>query len=137
MLRPSPASFSVSKHTICMVDDSLIAEKREQRKALLRALYGLVDGREGFTIPPMQYFALGSQVGLDRDVTGQTVRFLVSEGLLEYKPASEAVSLTHKGVLEAERQSAETRQDGGQVPDTKIKALAARILMVLRAKSRK
>lgn len=53
----------------------------------------------------MQYFAIGSQVGLDQNATGQTARFLVSEGLLEYKPASEAVALTHKGILEAEQQS--------------------------------
>jgi hypothetical protein len=57
--------------------DSLIEQKRAQRKALLRALYGLVEGREGFAITPMQYFALGAQVGLQQDVIGQTVRFLL------------------------------------------------------------
>jgi hypothetical protein len=91
-----------------MMEDSLIEKNRAQRKGLLRGLYGLVDGREGFTITPMQYFALGTQIGLQRDVTGQTVRFLVSEGLLAYKPASEAIALTHKGVAGVESQADES-----------------------------
>ena len=41
------------------MEDSIIEKKRAQRKALLRGMYGLVDGREGFTITPMQYFAVG------------------------------------------------------------------------------
>lgn len=90
------------------MDDSQIEKKRTPRKALLQAMYGLVEGREGFTITPMQYFALGSEIGLDRDVTGQTVHFLVSEGLLVYKPASEAVALTHRGVARVESQADET-----------------------------
>ena len=84
------------------MEDSLIEKKQAQRKKLLRALYGIVDGREGSAITPMQYFALGSQVGINQDVAGQIVRFLVSEGLLAMKPASGAVSLTHKGVVEVE-----------------------------------
>jgi pyrimidine deaminase RibD-like protein len=89
------------------MESGQIEKKRQQRKTFLRALYGLVDGREGFTITPMQYFALGSQIGLDRDVTGQTVRFLVSEGLLAHKPASEVVAFTRNGVAEVERQTDE------------------------------
>jgi hypothetical protein len=52
-------------------------------QTLLRGMYGLVDGREGFTATPMRYFALGIQIGLQQDVTDQTIRFLVSEGLLD------------------------------------------------------
>jgi hypothetical protein len=116
------------------MEDSLIEKKREQRKALLRGLYGTVDGREGFTIAPMQYFALGSQIGLERDVTGQTVRFLVSEGLLEYKPASEAVALTHNGVVEVERQSDESTPESQRKQQAQLKVLPDRILSVLKQK---
>lgn len=114
-----------------MMVDSLIEQKRAQRKALLRALYGLVDGREGFTITPMQYFALGTQIGLQQDVTGQTVRFLASEGLLEYKPASEAVALTHNGVVEVERQRNESAAESQKA---QLEALPQLILSVLRHK---
>lgn len=114
-----------------MMVDSLIEQKQGQRKALLRALYGLVHGREGFTITPMQYFALGTQIGLQQDVTGQTVRFLASEGLLEYKPASEAVALTHNGVVEAERQR---NQSAAESQKAQLEALPQLILGVLRHK---
>jgi len=119
------------------MEDNLIEKKRTQRKTLLRGLYGLVDGREGFTIAPMQYLALGSQIGIQQDVTGQTVRFLVSEGLLEYKPASEAVALTHKGIVEVERQSEEVTPELERQRRTQLKTLPDRILGVLKEKSTK
>ena len=87
-----------------MMEDSLIVRKREQRRALLRALYGLVDGREGLSIAPMKYLAFGTQIGIQPDVAAQIVAYLASEGFLEYKPASEAIALTHKGAAEVERQ---------------------------------
>ena len=87
-----------------MMEDSLIVRKREQRRALLRALYGLVDGREGLSIAPMKYLAFGTQIGIQPDVAAQIVASLASEGFLEYKPASEAIALTHKGAAEVERQ---------------------------------
>jgi pyrimidine deaminase RibD-like protein len=114
--------------------DSPIEQKRAQRKALLRALYVSVEGREGFAITPMQYFAIGAQVGLQQDVTGQTVRFLASEGLLEYKPASESVALTHNGVVEVERQSNGLPADSREA---QLGALPQRILSVLRHKRTK
>jgi hypothetical protein len=119
------------------MEDSLIEMKRAQRKALLRGMYGLVDGREGFTITPMQYFALGTQIGLQQDVAGQTVRFLVSEGLLEYKPASQAVALTHKGVVEIESQSDEVTPESERKRQAQLKALPDRILGILKEKSTK
>ncbi len=119
------------------MEDSPIEKKRAQRKTLLRGMYGLVDGREGFTITPIQYFALGTQIGLQQDVTGQTVRFLVSEGLLEYKPASEAVALTHMGVVEAERQSNQETSESQQERQAQLKALPDRILAVLKNKRTK
>ena len=123
--------------TICVMENSLIEKKHAQRKALLRGIYGLVDGREGFTITPMQYFALGTQMGLQRDVTGHTVRFLVLEGLLEYKPASEAVALTHKGVVEVERQSDEVTPESQRKREAQLKALPDRILGILKEKPTK
>jgi pyrimidine deaminase RibD-like protein len=82
---------------------SIAGKRRVQRRALLLALYEAAEGRERFNIAPIQYLALASQIGLDQEVTGQTIRFLVSDGLLAYKPASEVVSLTHQGVIEAEQ----------------------------------
>jgi hypothetical protein len=114
------------------MEESLIEKKRTQRKALLRGMYGLTDGREGFTITPMQYFALGTQIGLQQDVTGQTIRFLVSAGLLEYKPASQAVALTHKGVVEVERQPEEATPESQQKRQEQLKALPHRILGILK-----
>jgi len=35
------------------MEDSPIEKKRAQRKALLRGLYGLVEGRERLTITPL------------------------------------------------------------------------------------
>jgi len=119
------------------MEDSLIEQKRAQRKALLRGMYGLVDGREGFTITPMQYFALGTQIGLQPDDTGQMIRFLVSEGLLEYKPASEAVALTHKGVVEVESQSDEVTLGSQQKRQVQLNALPDRMLGVLKKKPTK
>ena len=119
------------------MEASLIEKKRAQRKALLRGMYGFVDGREGFTVTPMQYFALGTQIGLQQDVTGQTVRFLVSEGLLEYKPASEAVALTHEGVVEVESQSDEVTPESQQKRESRLKALPDRILGILKKKPTK
>jgi TIR domain len=119
------------------MEDSLIGMKRAQRKALLRGMYGLVDGREGFTITPMQYFTLGTQIGLQQDVAGQTVRFLVSEGLLEYKPASQAVALTHKGVVEIESQSDEVTPESQRKRQAQLSALPDRILGILKEKSTK
>jgi pyrimidine deaminase RibD-like protein len=87
------------------MENSLIEARQRERSALLQALSEFVDGHEGARITPMQYIALGAQIGLPQDVTGRTVRFLVSEGLLEYKPASEAVGFTHKGIVEVERLS--------------------------------
>ena len=80
-----------------MTDDPLIRRKQEQRRKLLRALYGLSNGKEGFTIAPINYVAIGSQVGVLKEEVLEAVQFFVSEGLLSYKPASEAVALTHKG----------------------------------------
>ena len=120
-----------------MMKDDLVEKREAQRKALLRGMYGLVDGREGFTIAPMQYFALGTQIGFQEDVTGQTVRFLVSEGLLEYKPASQAVALTHKGVVEAERQSDEVSPESQLKRQEQLKALPDCILGVLKTKPTK
>jgi hypothetical protein len=119
------------------MEDSLIEKRRAQRKAILRGLYGLVEGREGFTITPMQYLALGTQIGLEHDATGQTVRFLVSEGLLAYKPASEAVALTHNGVVEVERQSDEPTLESQRKQQAQLKALRERILSVLKQKATK
>lgn len=119
------------------MDDSLIEKRQAQRQALLRRMYGLVDGRDGFSITPMQYFALGTQIGLQQDVTGHTVRFLVSEGLLEHKPASEAVALTHKGVVEVERQSDEVTPELQRKRETQLKALPGHILGILKEKPTK
>jgi hypothetical protein len=107
--RASRRLFDPAQGTICAMEGSLVEKKRAQRRALLGALYGFVNGREGFSIAPMQYFLMGTQIGLQSDDTGQMIRFLVSEGLLEYKPASEAVALIHKGVVEVEYQSDELR----------------------------
>jgi hypothetical protein len=73
------------------------------REAFLQQLYDIVRGREGATISPMQFFQVGLEVGLSNESIGQAMRHLLSEGFLEQKPASEAVALTHKGVLEVER----------------------------------
>src|SRR4029077_9956772 len=90
-----------------MMDDLLIHRKQEQRRKLLRALYGLSNAKEGFTIPPMNYIGIGSQVGLSKEEVLESVRFFVSEGTLVFKPASEAVALTHKGVVTVEESSAQ------------------------------
>ncbi len=119
------------------MEDSLIDNKRTQRKALLRGLYVLVGGREGFAITPKQYLALGSQIGLQQDGTGQTIRFLVSEELLEYKPASEAVAFTHQGIVEVERQLDEVTPESQRKRQTQLKMLPDLILGVLKEKSTK
>src|SRR5271156_2520399 len=111
--------------------DDLVEKRQAQRRALLSALYGFVNGREGFSIAPMQYFSMGTQIGLQPDDTGQTIRFLVSEGMLEYKRASEAVALTHKGAVEVERQSNES---SAASQTRKLAGLPERILNVLRHK---
>jgi hypothetical protein len=77
---------------------------QERREAFLHGLYGVVGGREGHTIPPMQFLALGSQIGLSKDEVGQILRYLLSEDFIKQKPASEAIALTHKGVLVVEKQ---------------------------------
>src|SRR5579859_1832138 len=89
-----------------MTDDLLVGRKQEQRRKLLRALYGLSNGKEGFAIAPMNYVAIGSQVGVGKEEVLEAVQFFVSEGLLSYRPASEAVALTHKGVVTVEQNSA-------------------------------
>lgn len=63
------------------MEDGLIEKKRAQRKALLRALYGLVDGCEGFTITPMQYFTLGYQIGIEQDA--RTLQLLICAAVLK------------------------------------------------------
>lgn len=89
-----------------MTDDVLIQRKQDQRRKLLRALYGLSNGKEGSTIAPMNYIAIGSQVGVGKEEALEAIRFFVSEGLLAFKPASEAVALTHKGVVAVEQDAA-------------------------------
>ena len=42
----------------------------------------------------------------------------MSEGLLEYKPASQAVALNHKGVVETERQSDEVSPESQRTAAT-------------------
>jgi len=116
--------------------DTLIQKKQTQRKALLRALHALADGREGFTITPMQYLALGSQIGIGEE-TGHTIRYLVSKGLLAFKPASEAVALTHNGIDQVERQSQGSTFSDQEVTRKKLKALSDRILRVLKGKHTK
>jgi serine/threonine protein kinase len=89
-----------------MTDDLLVGRKQEQRRKLLRALYGLSNGKEGYAIAPMNYVAIGSQVGVGKEEVLEAVQFFVSEGLMSYRPASEAVALTHKGVVTVEQNSA-------------------------------
>jgi hypothetical protein len=72
-----------------MTDDLLVQRKQEQRRKLLRALYGLSNGKEGFTIAPMNYIAIGSQVGVGKEEVLEAVRFFVSEKLLVFKSARE------------------------------------------------
>jgi TIR domain len=74
----------------------------EYRQAFLRGLHDLVNGREDATISPMQFFEAGAQIGLDNDSVGQMIRYFLAENLIKRKPASEAIALTHEGVLEVE-----------------------------------
>jgi serine/threonine protein kinase len=89
-----------------MTNDVLIQRKQEQRSQLLRAIYGFADGKEGFTIAPMNYIAAGSQVGVNKEETLEAIRFFVSQELLVFKPASEAIALTHKGIVTVEENAA-------------------------------
>jgi hypothetical protein len=54
----------------------------------------------------MNYIAIGSQVGVGKEEVLEAVRFFVSEGLLAFKPASEAATLTHKGVVTVKQNAA-------------------------------
>jgi hypothetical protein len=74
----------------------------EYRQAFMRSLHDLVNGREDTTISPMQFFQAGAQIGLDNDSVGQMIRYFLAENVIKQKPASEAIALTHKGVLEVE-----------------------------------
>ena len=85
--------------------------KQERRGAFLYGLYDLVGGREGTTVSPMQFLALGSQLGFSKDDVGQMLRYLSSEGFIKQKPASEAIALTHQGVLVVEKQIGTTSPD--------------------------
>jgi TIR domain len=74
----------------------------ESRQAFLRSLHGLANGREDATISPMQFLQAGAEIGLDNDSVGQTIRYFLAENVIKQKPASQAIALTHKGVLEVE-----------------------------------
>lgn len=84
--------------------DDLIKKRQSDRLEFLSSIYRRTNGREGYRLSPAEFLGIGSDLGLPGEEITQIIRFLLSEGLITQKPASEAIALTHKGVLEVERQ---------------------------------
>jgi predicted nucleotide-binding protein len=109
------------------MNDPLILRKQEQRQNLLGALYRQADGKEGPPISPQQWLGLGEVVGIQKQDVPGVIRFLLSEGLLVNKPASEAVALTHKGIKFVEEHAAQLATERRE----KLSALPNQIQAVL------
>lgn len=110
-----------------MADDPLIQRKQEQRVRLMRALYGYVDGKEGRSIPPQQWLLLGERAAIPKDETPEVMRFLLSDGLVANKPASQAVCLTHQGIIFVEDHASRLAAER----NSKLAVLPSKILAVL------
>lgn len=75
----------------------------------------------------MNYIGIGSQVGLSKEEVLESIRFFVSEGTLVFKPASEAVALTHRGIVAVENTSTQMQSEQRK----KLEALPDKITAVL------
>ncbi|MCB9833054.1 MAG: hypothetical protein H6807_11335 [Planctomycetes bacterium] len=76
-----------------------INEKDKQRFRLLAALYEITNG------DPMKLvdqWKLGTELGLDRDTTSLSCRYLSGEGLIEPRAIGGMIGITHDGVREVE-----------------------------------
>jgi hypothetical protein len=112
-----------------VIDDPLIQRKQEQRASLLRALYGYVDGKEGWSISPQQWLALAERVGIPKEEISEVIRYMLSARLLVNKPASQAVALTHEGIVTVEKDHEQRTHDRSK----KLEALPGKITAVLQS----
>ncbi|MGI9102514.1 MAG: hypothetical protein ACR2IF_08725 [Terriglobales bacterium] len=80
-----------------------LEQKQAQRADFLRMFYGLGKGAEGVRLSPTQWRGIGQHYSIPEDQLFDIVKYWVGEGVLVFKPASEALSLTHKGVVTAEK----------------------------------
>lgn len=76
-----------------------IEETKKKRFQFLRRLYELT---EGDTYKLFNYSQIGKELGFDEDLTLNIARYLMDEGLIEFRVIGGGVAITHQGICEVE-----------------------------------
>jgi predicted nucleotide-binding protein len=74
--------------------------KEEAREKFLQGIFDLAEGREDRTVVPMQRNELASRMGITKEDHDSIVRELLAEDIIKQRPASEAISITRRGIEE-------------------------------------
>lgn len=77
-----------------------IRELQRSRFAYLAALYDRTNGSRSTAVDA---FALGEELGLDRETTQKVFQYLRDEGLIEFRAFGPTIALTHYGIQQVER----------------------------------
>ena len=80
-----------------------LTTKREDRRKFHEGIFELVQGREGLAVSPMQWIGLADTLGITKDDRDVIIRELLADEIIRLKPASQAISLTRKGIVELQK----------------------------------